>query len=97
MHFVICRVKQQLFLDHSAVLSPNTSAPFVSVEDAVRHLLPYHTCARALPSQADFISGSTPIKKFEFEKILQNCCPVMDPTVNKTLCICHSLCSGQAV
>ncbi|XP_067223673.1 BRD4-interacting chromatin-remodeling complex-associated protein isoform X3 [Chanodichthys erythropterus] len=55
-------VKQQLFLDHSAVLSPNTSAPFVSVEDAVRHLLPYHTCARALPSQADFISVD---KEFE--------------------------------
>ncbi|XP_051724396.1 BRD4-interacting chromatin-remodeling complex-associated protein isoform X2 [Ctenopharyngodon idella] len=55
-------VKQQLFLDHSAVLSPNTLAPFVSVEDAVRHLLPYHTCARALPSQADFISVD---KQFE--------------------------------
>ncbi|XP_039530557.1 BRD4-interacting chromatin-remodeling complex-associated protein isoform X2 [Pimephales promelas] len=55
-------VKQQLFLDHSAVLSPNTLAPFVSVEDAVRHLLPYHTCARALPSQTDFISVD---KQFE--------------------------------
>ncbi|XP_056111793.1 BRD4-interacting chromatin-remodeling complex-associated protein [Rhinichthys klamathensis goyatoka] len=55
-------VKQQLFLDHSAVLSPNTLAPFVSVEDAVRHLLPYHTFARALPSQTDFISVD---KQFE--------------------------------
>uniref|UniRef100_A0A9J8AKX5 Si:ch211-168d23.3 n=1 Tax=Cyprinus carpio carpio TaxID=630221 RepID=A0A9J8AKX5_CYPCA len=56
------RFKQQLFLDHSAVLNPNTSAPFVSVEDALRHLLPYHTCARALPNQADFISVD---KQFE--------------------------------
>ncbi|XP_056333165.1 BRD4-interacting chromatin-remodeling complex-associated protein [Danio aesculapii] len=56
------RVKQQMFSDHTAVLNPNTSAPFVSVEDAVRHLLPYHSCARALPSQADFISVD---KQFE--------------------------------
>ncbi|XP_026141073.1 BRD4-interacting chromatin-remodeling complex-associated protein-like isoform X1 [Carassius auratus] len=56
------RFKQQLFLDHSAVLNPNTSAPFVSVEDALRHLLPYHSCARALPNQADFISVD---KQFE--------------------------------
>ncbi|XP_016097632.1 glioma tumor suppressor candidate region gene 1 protein [Sinocyclocheilus grahami] len=56
------RFKQQLFLDHSAVLNPNTLAPFVSVEDALRHLLPYHTCARALPNQADFISVD---KQFE--------------------------------
>ncbi|XP_059376872.1 BRD4-interacting chromatin-remodeling complex-associated protein-like isoform X2 [Carassius carassius] len=56
------RFKQQLFLDHSAALNPNTSAPFVSVEDALRHLLPYHTCARALPNQADFISVD---KQFE--------------------------------
>ncbi|XP_016432003.1 glioma tumor suppressor candidate region gene 1 protein-like [Sinocyclocheilus rhinocerous] len=56
------RFKQQMFLDHSAVLNPNTSAPFVSVEDALRHLLPYHSCARALPSQADFISVD---KQFE--------------------------------
>nr|XP_005169955.1 glioma tumor suppressor candidate region gene 1 protein-like isoform X1 [Danio rerio]XP_021323180.1 glioma tumor suppressor candidate region gene 1 protein-like isoform X1 [Danio rerio] len=56
------RVKQQMLLDHTAVLSPNTSAPFVSVEDAVRHLLPYHSCAKALPSQADFISVD---KQFE--------------------------------
>ncbi|KAK2878361.1 hypothetical protein Q8A67_019152 [Cirrhinus molitorella] len=56
------RFKQQLFLDHSAVLNPNTSAPFVSVEDALRHLLPYHACARALPSQDDFISVD---KQFE--------------------------------
>lgn len=71
MYFVIFRVKQQLFLDHSAVLSPNTLAPFVSVEDAVRHLLPYHTCARALPSQTDFISGSTPMKfEFDLTKVL---------------------------
>ncbi|XP_043118419.1 BRD4-interacting chromatin-remodeling complex-associated protein isoform X2 [Puntigrus tetrazona] len=56
------RFKQQMFLDHSAVLNPNTSAPFVSVEDALRHLLPYHTCARTLPNQADFISVD---KQFE--------------------------------
>ncbi|XP_052000927.1 BRD4-interacting chromatin-remodeling complex-associated protein-like [Xyrauchen texanus] len=56
------RVKQLLFLDHSAVLNPNTSVPYVSVEDAVRNLLPYHTCARALPSQADIISVD---KQFE--------------------------------
>ncbi|XP_073698946.1 BRD4-interacting chromatin-remodeling complex-associated protein [Garra rufa] len=56
------RFKQQLFLDHSAVLNPNTLDPFVSVEDALRHLLPYHTCARALPSQADVISVD---KQFE--------------------------------
>ncbi|XP_051579130.1 BRD4-interacting chromatin-remodeling complex-associated protein isoform X2 [Myxocyprinus asiaticus] len=61
------RVKQQLFLDHSAVLNPNTSVPYVSVEDAVRHLLPYHTCARALPSQADIISVD---KQFECISVL---------------------------
>ncbi|XP_050989181.1 BRD4-interacting chromatin-remodeling complex-associated protein isoform X3 [Labeo rohita] len=61
------RFKQQLFLDHSAVLNPNTSAPFVSVEDALRHLLPYHTCARALPSQDDFISVD---KQFECVSIV---------------------------
>ncbi|XP_052010006.1 BRD4-interacting chromatin-remodeling complex-associated protein-like isoform X2 [Xyrauchen texanus] len=60
-------VKQQLFLDHCAVHNPNTSVPFVSVEDAVRHLLPYHTCARSLPSQADFISVD---KQFECISVL---------------------------
>ncbi|XP_073668558.1 uncharacterized protein [Paramisgurnus dabryanus] len=56
-------VKQQLFLDHSSVLNPNTSAPFVSMEDAVRHLLPYHACARPIPGQTDLISVD---KQFEW-------------------------------
>ncbi|XP_030643237.1 BRD4-interacting chromatin-remodeling complex-associated protein [Chanos chanos] len=50
------RVQQQLCMDHSRVINPNTQTPFVSLEDAVRHLLPYHTCARTLPSQRDFIT-----------------------------------------
>ncbi|XP_059375423.1 BRD4-interacting chromatin-remodeling complex-associated protein-like isoform X1 [Carassius carassius] len=56
------RFRQQILLDHNAVLNPNTSAPFASVEDALRHLLPYHSCARSLPSQADFLSVD---KQFE--------------------------------
>lgn len=96
MYFVIFRVKQQLFLDHSAVLSPNTLAPFVSVEDAVRHLLPYHTCARALPSQTDFISGSTPMEfEFDFSKVLSCIGPHCRQTLMKLSVI--FLCSGQAV
>ncbi len=92
----ICRFKQQLFLDHSAVLNPNTSAAFVSVEDALRHLLPYHTCARALPNQADFISGLTPIMKFEFNNIFMNLsCNGLNSEINMRKS--HSLCSGQAV
>uniref|UniRef100_A0A8C2H270 Si:ch211-168d23.3 n=1 Tax=Cyprinus carpio TaxID=7962 RepID=A0A8C2H270_CYPCA len=61
------RFRQQMLLDHSAVLNPNTSAPFVSLEDALRHLLPYHSCARALPSQADFISVD---KQFECASVV---------------------------
>ncbi|XP_066542103.1 BRD4-interacting chromatin-remodeling complex-associated protein [Hoplias malabaricus] len=50
------RFKQQICLDHNAVLNPNTRSQFISLEDAVRHLLPYHSCSRALPSQADLLT-----------------------------------------
>ncbi|XP_076834514.1 BRD4-interacting chromatin-remodeling complex-associated protein isoform X2 [Brachyhypopomus gauderio] len=50
------RVMQQLCSDHDAVLRPNTRSRFVSLEDAVRHLLPYHTFSRACPSQDDLTS-----------------------------------------
>ncbi|XP_062864075.1 BRD4-interacting chromatin-remodeling complex-associated protein [Trichomycterus rosablanca] len=56
------RVQQQLYSDHNAVLNPHTYSQFISLEDAVRNLLPYHTCSRALPSQADLISVD---KQFE--------------------------------
>lgn len=53
----IHRIKQQLCSDYDAVLNPNTCSRFTSLEDAVRHLLPYHTCSRALPSQTDLLIG----------------------------------------
>ncbi|MCI4382638.1 hypothetical protein PGIGA_G00017150 [Pangasianodon gigas] len=56
------RFKQQLCSDYDAVLNPNTCSRFTSLEDAVRHLLPYHTCSRALPSQADLLTVD---KQFE--------------------------------
>ncbi|GAA6109484.1 BRD4-interacting chromatin-remodeling complex-associated protein [Tachysurus ichikawai] len=56
------RLKQQLCSDYDAVLNPNTCSRFTSLEDAARHLLPYHTCSRALPSQADLLTVD---KQFE--------------------------------
>ncbi|KAI4878593.1 hypothetical protein NFI96_016705 [Prochilodus magdalenae] len=56
------RIKQQLCSDHNAVFNPNTRSRFISLEDAVRHLLPYHTCSRALPSHADLMTVD---KQFE--------------------------------
>ncbi|XP_071375783.1 BRD4-interacting chromatin-remodeling complex-associated protein [Centroberyx affinis] len=50
------RFQQQLCLDHAAVQSPHTGPPFSTLEDAVRRLLPYHTCAGHLPTQDDFNS-----------------------------------------
>ncbi|XP_042565700.1 BRD4-interacting chromatin-remodeling complex-associated protein-like isoform X2 [Clupea harengus] len=50
------RIQLQLCSDHKAVLSPQSQCPFVTLEDAVRHLLPFHTCAGRLPSQRDFSS-----------------------------------------
>uniref|UniRef100_W5KLG2 Si:ch211-168d23.3 n=1 Tax=Astyanax mexicanus TaxID=7994 RepID=W5KLG2_ASTMX len=54
-------IKQQLCSDHNAILNPNTRSPFTSLEDALRQLLPYHTCNRALPSQANLMTD----KQFE--------------------------------
>ncbi|XP_034015828.1 BRD4-interacting chromatin-remodeling complex-associated protein isoform X2 [Thalassophryne amazonica] len=48
------RFLQQLCLDHGAVQRSYTSPAFSTLEDAVRHLLPYHTCAGHLPTQQDF-------------------------------------------
>ncbi|XP_026007705.1 BRD4-interacting chromatin-remodeling complex-associated protein isoform X2 [Astatotilapia calliptera] len=48
------RFQQQLCLDHGAVQAPLTGPAFSTLKDAVRHLLPYHTCAGHLPTQDDF-------------------------------------------
>uniref|UniRef100_A0A3B4ZNL8 Si:ch211-168d23.3 n=1 Tax=Stegastes partitus TaxID=144197 RepID=A0A3B4ZNL8_9TELE len=45
---------QQLCLDHGAVQTPFTGPAFSTLKDAVRRLLPYHTCAGHLPTQDDF-------------------------------------------
>uniref|UniRef100_A0A3B3VWB4 Si:ch211-168d23.3 n=1 Tax=Poecilia latipinna TaxID=48699 RepID=A0A3B3VWB4_9TELE len=46
--------QQQLCLDHGAVQNPFTRPAFATLKDAVRRLLPYHTCAGHLPTQDDF-------------------------------------------
>ncbi|KAM3594169.1 uncharacterized protein V6R79_003539 [Siganus canaliculatus] len=48
------RFQQQICSDHAAVQSPVTGRAFSTLKDAVRHLLPYHTCAGHLPTQDDF-------------------------------------------
>nr|XP_019966473.1 PREDICTED: glioma tumor suppressor candidate region gene 1 protein-like [Paralichthys olivaceus] len=48
------RFQQQLCLDHAAVQHPFTGPAFSTLKDAVRRLLPYHTCAGHLPTQSDF-------------------------------------------
>ncbi|XP_044023443.1 BRD4-interacting chromatin-remodeling complex-associated protein isoform X2 [Siniperca chuatsi] len=48
------RVQQQICLDHAAVQTPFTGTAFSTLKDAVRRLLPYHTCAGHLPTQDDF-------------------------------------------
>ncbi|KAK2826677.1 hypothetical protein Q5P01_020891 [Channa striata] len=48
------RFQQQLCLDHGAVQHPFTGPAFSTLKDAVRRLLPYHTCAGHLPTQGDF-------------------------------------------
>ncbi|XP_048830426.1 BRD4-interacting chromatin-remodeling complex-associated protein isoform X2 [Brienomyrus brachyistius] len=55
------RFQQLLCRDHAAVLSPDAHSPFLSLENAVIRLLPYHTCAGCLPSQTDFLTD----KQFE--------------------------------
>ncbi|XP_028838200.1 BRD4-interacting chromatin-remodeling complex-associated protein isoform X2 [Denticeps clupeoides] len=50
------RILQQLCSDHAAVLNPQSHSPFVTLEDVVRRLLPYHTCAGKLPGLEDFAS-----------------------------------------
>ncbi|KAJ8340924.1 hypothetical protein SKAU_G00332150 [Synaphobranchus kaupii] len=50
------RLQQQLCQDHGAVLDPDACSPFLSLEDAVSRLLPYHTCAGHLPGQAGFLT-----------------------------------------
>ncbi|XP_070699111.1 BRD4-interacting chromatin-remodeling complex-associated protein [Pempheris klunzingeri] len=48
------RFQQQICLDHGAVQTPFTGPAFPTLKDAVRRLLPYHTCAGHLPTQDDF-------------------------------------------
>ncbi|XP_017270766.1 BRD4-interacting chromatin-remodeling complex-associated protein isoform X2 [Kryptolebias marmoratus] len=48
------RFQQHLCSDHRAVQNPLTNPPFTSLKDAVKCLLPYHTCAGHLPTQEDF-------------------------------------------
>ncbi|XP_032366975.1 BRD4-interacting chromatin-remodeling complex-associated protein [Etheostoma spectabile] len=48
------RFQQQMCLDHAAVQTPFTGPAFTTLKDAVRRLLPYHTCAGHLPTQDDF-------------------------------------------
>ncbi|TKS87153.1 BRD4-interacting chromatin-remodeling complex-associated protein [Collichthys lucidus] len=48
------RFQQQICLDHGAVQTPFTGPAFSTLKDAVRRLLPYHTCAGHLPTQDDF-------------------------------------------
>ncbi|XP_036398169.1 BRD4-interacting chromatin-remodeling complex-associated protein [Megalops cyprinoides] len=50
------RFQQQLCLDHGLVLNPDSRSPFLSLEDAVSRLLPYHTCAGYLPGQTCFLT-----------------------------------------
>uniref|UniRef100_W5N773 Si:ch211-168d23.3 n=1 Tax=Lepisosteus oculatus TaxID=7918 RepID=W5N773_LEPOC len=54
---VVClypRFQQQICSDHSSVMDPDVSTPFVSLEDSLSRLLPYHTCVGVLPSTEDF-------------------------------------------
>lgn len=51
------RFQQRLCSDQAAVQSPLTQLAFSTLEDAVSHLLPYHTCAGHLPTQEDFSLG----------------------------------------
>uniref|UniRef100_UPI0037E72CE4 BRD4-interacting chromatin-remodeling complex-associated protein n=1 Tax=Semicossyphus pulcher TaxID=241346 RepID=UPI0037E72CE4 len=48
------RFQQQICLDHRAVQTSFTGPAFSTLKDAVRRLLPYHTCAGHLPTQDDF-------------------------------------------
>ncbi|XP_028981598.2 BRD4-interacting chromatin-remodeling complex-associated protein isoform X2 [Esox lucius] len=48
------RFHQQLWQDQEVVKNPQTCSSFSSVEEAVTHLLPYHTCARHLPGLDHF-------------------------------------------
>ncbi|XP_045918203.1 BRD4-interacting chromatin-remodeling complex-associated protein [Micropterus dolomieu] len=48
------RFQQQICLDHAAVQTPFTGTAFSTLKDAVRCLLPYHTCTGHLPTQDDF-------------------------------------------
>ncbi|XP_040925260.1 BRD4-interacting chromatin-remodeling complex-associated protein [Betta splendens] len=48
------RFQQQLCLDHLAVQHSSTGPAFSSLKDAVRRLLPYHTCSGHLPTEGDF-------------------------------------------
>nr|XP_015206437.1 PREDICTED: glioma tumor suppressor candidate region gene 1 protein-like isoform X1 [Lepisosteus oculatus]XP_015206439.1 PREDICTED: glioma tumor suppressor candidate region gene 1 protein-like isoform X1 [Lepisosteus oculatus] len=48
------RFQQQICSDHSSVMDPDVSTPFVSLEDSLSRLLPYHTCVGVLPSTEDF-------------------------------------------
>ncbi|XP_074465970.1 BRD4-interacting chromatin-remodeling complex-associated protein [Sebastes fasciatus] len=48
------RFQQQICSDHAAVQTSFTGPAFPTLKDAVRRLLPYHTCTGHLPSQDDF-------------------------------------------
>ncbi|XP_028677220.1 BRD4-interacting chromatin-remodeling complex-associated protein [Erpetoichthys calabaricus] len=48
------RFQHQINKDHTTVMNPDCSTPFHSVEDAIVHLLPYHTFVGRLPTKDDF-------------------------------------------
>ncbi|XP_067100058.1 LOW QUALITY PROTEIN: BRD4-interacting chromatin-remodeling complex-associated protein [Osmerus mordax] len=50
------RLQQQMCLDQEAVHNPAPCMPFSSLEEAVRNLLPYHTCAGLGPAHTPFSS-----------------------------------------
>ncbi|XP_068436309.1 BRD4-interacting chromatin-remodeling complex-associated protein isoform X2 [Clinocottus analis] len=48
------RFQQQICLDHAAVQTPFTGPAFPTLKNAVKRLLPYHSCTGHLPTQEDF-------------------------------------------
>ena len=54
---LLLRFQNQQLLDQAAIQTPITHTSFSTLGEAVGRLLPYHTCAGALPSQDHFQSG----------------------------------------
>ncbi|XP_028293674.1 BRD4-interacting chromatin-remodeling complex-associated protein isoform X2 [Gouania willdenowi] len=53
-HSLSSRFQQQLYSDRGTVQTSFTGPAFFTLKDAVRRLLPYHSCAGYLPTQEDF-------------------------------------------